>query len=423
MQQFDHAIVIGAGMAGLSSAAVLSSHCHRVTVIDKDLLQIDSDGFPQGVRKAVPQGAHIHILLRAGLDILEDIFPGISGTMEQRGSVRIHLGSDQQIYEFGEWMPSRDLGVYFLSQSRPLVERIVLEYARAIGNIEIKQQATVVQLDLPGLHRVDKPMVTLADGQQLVADVVVDAAGNAGPFITQINKQLATPVAVDTFPTNIFYSTVHFKKTLPWHRQQENILIIPEPGLSDIGGSLISVENETWCVSLHGRNGANPPRTMAEWLSAARQLPDDRIWQRIHDAEQISEVKVFKKPTSTFRRFDQATSLPDAYLPIGDTMTSFNPIYGQGMTVALGHAQALSNALIAPAEHFSIMRSEYLRGASEWSRQAWQRTTAFDANYRLTEGQEAKLNVLRKLSLAQHAKAEADAEFHLKLAKQAQMLL
>ncbi|WP_428241875.1 FAD-dependent oxidoreductase [Gynuella sp.] len=422
MEKFDHAIVIGAGMAGLSSAAVLSAYFNKVTVLDKDCLLPPDEGFPKGVRKAVPQGGHIHILLRAGLDVLESVYPGISQTLEARGSVRIQLGVDQQIFEFGEWMPERDLDVYFLSQSRPLLERAVLEYTDAIDNVDIRDRSAVSSLLLPDVHPVSEPTVILADGEQLTASLIVDAAGNAGPFISRLNAQLAEAVQVDTFPTNIFYSTVHFEKNAKWRGMQENILIIPEPGVGDIGGSLISVEHESWCVSLHGRNGAPPPRTMSEWMEAARSLPDDRIWQRIRDARPVSEVRVFKKPTSTFRRFDLNDQLPAGYVPVGDTITSFNPIYGQGMSVALGHVRVLQEQL-DQYDDFSGFRSRYLQSACEWSRQAWQRAVSFDTNYRLVEGQEARIGVMRKLTLAQHAKAKADPEFHLKLARQAQMLL
>jgi len=51
----DHAIVMGASMAGLLAARVLSEHYQRVTVIERDELP------PIGAhRRGVPHGRHLH---------------------------------------------------------------------------------------------------------------------------------------------------------------------------------------------------------------------------------------------------------------------------------------------------------------------------------------------------------------------------
>ncbi len=56
----DHAVVLGAGMAGLLAARVLADAYRRVTVIDRDRLT----GLEP--RRGVPQGRHAHILVPAG---------------------------------------------------------------------------------------------------------------------------------------------------------------------------------------------------------------------------------------------------------------------------------------------------------------------------------------------------------------------
>jgi 2-polyprenyl-6-methoxyphenol hydroxylase-like FAD-dependent oxidoreductase len=52
-----HAVVIGASMAGLLAARVLSDHFEQVTIIERD--QLPEGGEP---RKGVPQERHAHIL-------------------------------------------------------------------------------------------------------------------------------------------------------------------------------------------------------------------------------------------------------------------------------------------------------------------------------------------------------------------------
>ena len=67
-----HALVIGGSMAGLCAARALSERFDRVTLVERDVF-----GGPDP-RKGVPQGRHLHALLRRGLDELEGWFPGLN---------------------------------------------------------------------------------------------------------------------------------------------------------------------------------------------------------------------------------------------------------------------------------------------------------------------------------------------------------
>ena len=411
---FNHVIVVGAGIGGLSAAAALSPFSQTVSVLDKDTLK-------QGVRKAIPQGAHIHILLRAGLESLEYLLPNIGEELEAKGSVRIYLGTDQQTHEFGEWMPQQDLGLYFLSQSRPFLESVIRERVRQLDNVIVRDNTRVKHINV-SLDDAIKPSLELSDGEHLEADIIVDAAGRSGPLINQLEKSFGTLVRTDTYQSDIFYSTAHFQKVAPWDKQNENILIIPDPSHSNIGGSLLSVEGDRWCVSLHGRKGAKPPKDYEQWLQFAQNLPDLRIWERIKNAPLTDEIKSFRKPLSTWRRFDLSEKLPHGYLPAGDTFTSFNPIYGQGMTVALGHALSLKKSLEKSFDDFDSMRSDYIQAATKWSQAAWKKATSYDAYYSDDQTKASHLAIIKKMVLAQHLKVKDDRDFHLKLASQSQML-
>jgi len=57
-----HAVVLGAGMAGLVAAGVLSEFYDSVTVVERDTLP-DRPAH----RRGIPQGRHVHILLSRGI--------------------------------------------------------------------------------------------------------------------------------------------------------------------------------------------------------------------------------------------------------------------------------------------------------------------------------------------------------------------
>ena len=53
----------------------------------------------------------------------------------------------------------------------------------------------------------------------------------------------------------------------------------------------------------------------------------------------------FSFPESRWRHFAQVPDFPRGLLPIGDAICRFNPVYGQGMTVAAQEANMLSDLL------------------------------------------------------------------------------
>jgi len=70
MPERRHAVVIGASIAGLLIAKVLSGHYKQVTIIEKDSLPETPEN-----RKGVPQDRHTHVLLERGRKVMENIFP------------------------------------------------------------------------------------------------------------------------------------------------------------------------------------------------------------------------------------------------------------------------------------------------------------------------------------------------------------
>src|ERR1700719_5319395 len=87
------AVVVGAGLGGLSAARVLADYFDEVIILDRDEL-------PDGAtpRPGVPQGKHPHALLGGGLKALEQLFPGFCNELGRAGAVPINRGFDM-LYE------------------------------------------------------------------------------------------------------------------------------------------------------------------------------------------------------------------------------------------------------------------------------------------------------------------------------------
>src|SRR4029079_6105498 len=170
----EHAIIIGASLAGLCAARVLSDFYERVTVYERDNL-------PDGPanRAAVPQGRHVHLLMARGAQEFESLFPGLLDDMvadgvpilENRpdciyfGAAGHVLGTAHRLQdEFTAYVPSR-----------PMLEWQIRRRVLAIENVDVVHTSVTEPVYAAARGRVTGGL--LESHQMVPADLVVDAAG------------------------------------------------------------------------------------------------------------------------------------------------------------------------------------------------------------------------------------------------------
>jgi len=118
----QHAIVIGASIAGLLAGYVLAEH-FDVTIIERDHLPTQVEP-----RKGVPQGRHSHVLLGKGCALLEEFFSDFQEKLLGHGATLIDLSADVRWYQQGVWKTREPYGSHMYLQSRPLLEHVVRGY-------------------------------------------------------------------------------------------------------------------------------------------------------------------------------------------------------------------------------------------------------------------------------------------------------
>jgi flavin-dependent dehydrogenase len=130
----ERAIVVGAGLGGLSAARVLSDFFAEVIILDRDALPDDASPLP-----GVPQGKHPHVLLGGGLSALENLFPGFAHELVRAGVEVINPGLDilNEVPGQDVW-PRIKVKWFLCAMSRPLVERTLRRQVQRIGNITVR---------------------------------------------------------------------------------------------------------------------------------------------------------------------------------------------------------------------------------------------------------------------------------------------
>ena len=203
-----------------------------------------------------------------------------------------------------------------------------------------------------------------ADGvvSTIPCDLVVDASGRGALTLALLDrlglgKPEETEIGID-----MAYCSAIFEVPPDAPTGWKGIAHLPLPSESSRGAFLFPIENGRWIVGLGERHGEPLPTSLDGFTAFLGGLRTKRIYDAVKNAKQIGEFARFGVPSSVRRRFETLSRFPRGLIPLGDAICRFNPVYGQGMTVAaqearllrelLAQRQALADPLAGLAEAF-----------------------------------------------------------------------
>lgn len=397
-------------MAGLLAARVLSGYFREVTVLERDTLPAEVAD-----RKGVPQGRHAHALLSAGRRALESLFPGFVDELSAQGALAVDI-KKLRWFDNGGYH-ARCTGIEALLASRPLLESHVRRRVRALPNVHVVDGVDADSLVLSDdARRVEGVRIKHVKGgreEAVRCQLTVDASGRGSQTPAWLHAAGYAKPIEEVITVGLGYTTRIYRRT-PAHLDGDIAMVIPAAPPGRRGAAMMSLEGDRWMVTVFGMLGDHPPTDHQGFVEFARSLPAPDIYNVIRDAEALTEPLPFKYPASCRRRYERLERFPEGYLVFGDAICSFNPIYGQGMSVAALQAQALAAALRSGSDGLA---KRFFTAAAKVVDNPWLMAVGGDLRYPDVEGPRSAMGnfvnwYLGKLHIAARKDPELTLAFH-----------
>jgi 2-polyprenyl-6-methoxyphenol hydroxylase-like FAD-dependent oxidoreductase len=400
-----HAIVLGASMAGLLAARVLSESFERVTVVERDVLPVDAEH-----RRGASQSRHLHILLARGASILEDLFPGFIAETVAAGAPLTDALGRVRVMVSGHRLLQKDIGLQSLLCGRPLLESIVRARVRALSGVTFLEGYDVVGVTATADGRRVTGARIRTEGQAeeaVEADVVLDATGRGSRAARWLDELGHGRPVVDKVQVGLGYATRTYRLPAGAMGKDQVMLVNATPGYQR-AAVLAEQENGLSRLTVAGMLGDRPPTDPKSFdeFAASLRLPD--IFEAVRDGEPVDDPVPFQYPANVRHRYEKMRSLPDGFLVMGDAVSAFNPVYGQGMTSAAMQAEAMRSVL---ADDRALTGRRYFQAIAKAVTPPWQISAGGDLAFpEVTGRRTVSVRMINGYLPRVHAAAAHDVE-------------
>lgn len=371
------AVVIGASLSGLLTARALSSHFEHVCVVERDVLPVDA-----AQRKGTPQALHAHGLLSGGYRVLNDYFPGMMDELSASGARLGDVAGDLVWFHGSRWKVRQFSDIPGMSVSRPALEAAVRRRVKALDNVVFIEGTDAIKPVFDTASRKVTGLIVQrrddAHRSTIDADLIVDTTGRGSHSQQWLEEMGYGRAEEQTIKIDIGYATRVFQRKPGELFDALGAIVSSTPPEGTRCAVVFGVEDDRWIVTLGGIVGDFPPADEVGWRNFAATLPVTAVHELVCSAEPLSEIAIYRFPASQRRYYERMRDFPSGYLVLGDAICSFNPIYGQGMSVAAMEAKALDECL---AEGMKSLSRRFFRQAGRIIDMPWMIVTSEDYRF------------------------------------------
>lgn len=396
-------MVVGGGFSGLLAALIYARKGIEIHVIEKNALGIKNE-----VRKGAPQGAHIHIFSKHGLNILNKLFPDIEERFARHGFPRLHFTRDiRWVGPYGAFPQfTSDFGDIF-SFHRPNLDLVLREMLEENPNVKFFGNETFERLECKenivcGVH---------TEKNFFPAEKVILATGRSFNIVSHLEsvgvkgireEKILSPLRYRSF----LIKTPHFEST-----SHKAIMATTFGQLRPHGTVIFPLGDGTHIVTQVAQE------FNLEVLPFSQTLHDDEITTILENAEFVSNPIQYKLQGSRRILFSKPNSWPKGLLALGDSVSYLNPIFAQGLTMALVHAEALDQWVNSESSE-----SEFQLMLEKRSQEAWMMGTIEDRRLSAPFWQRPLFSIAERYLGEFLSRATQNRELYLRYIRAAHML-
>jgi len=336
----QHAVVIGAGFAGLYAAQVLSEHFERVTVVERDAL----DGH-DGRRQPVPQAPHPHFLLTAHAALMRR-FPELPALLAGRGAPLVDCGRDM-VFQTPEGIGARAAsGMDVRMCTRSLLDESLLRLVGRNARVAIMPDHAVAGFELDEGGRRLAGLRLGAPAPVLEADLYVDASGRGGQTMRWFQAAGLPSPRQFRIGHEATYYTAHLHRpaaAAPDYRAAAVLARDTSGGL--LGAWLIPVEDDAAVVTAVDFSAERPVRSVSALLDELARIPGGIVYAAVKDAPRDA-IRVHRYRCPGTRGLEPASlAVLENYVVVGDALCATTPLLAIGLGMASEEAEILGAEL------------------------------------------------------------------------------
>jgi 2-polyprenyl-6-methoxyphenol hydroxylase-like FAD-dependent oxidoreductase len=326
-------------------------------------------------------------------------------------------------------MPKRDFAISLLCASRPLIEFVLRHRTEMIPNIIFRPGCRATEIvptksrDAVGGLRIDADSGT---SETITADLIVDASGRGALTLALLDALDWQRPEVTEIGVDISYASVVVQIPAAPPSEWKLALTFPDPPHLALNAVLLPIEGDRWMVLVANRGAITRPETWESFLETCRSLITPTIYSALRPAKPPDEIRHYRFPASFWRHFEGLPRLPRGLLPVGDALCRFNPVYGQGMSVAAQEARLLMHVLSGAASEpdpIVALQTGFMSELPSLLETPWSMSTGPDLAFPSTRGSRPdKFEDAQKFEAAIFHAAMVDPIVHRALTEVAQLL-